>query len=72
MTLQDKRLSKVNVNIAQYFMRQSFEEGFRSAGGSGISETNPNKGKWFDYWMTSQTREILVANGVISGDDNWR
>ena len=67
------KIKKINVEIAQFFMRQAFEEGFRAAGGlRGISRTNPNKGRWFDSWMKSKTRSMLVENGVISGDDAWR
>lgn len=60
------RTTKVDAEVAQYFMRQAFEEGFRAAGGSGRSKLDPGKGKWFDHWVQSQTRAVLVANGLIS------
>jgi hypothetical protein len=54
-------------------MRQSYEEGFRAAGGSSErSEMNPRKGKWFDFWLNSKTRKTLVDNGIISGEETWR
>lgn len=66
-------IRKINVEIAQYLMRQAFEEGFRLADNDrGQSSINPQKGKWFDYWLSSQTRATLVANGVISGKEDFR
>lgn len=66
------RTTKVNTEVAQYLMRQSFEEGFRAAGGSGKSRLNPSKGKWFDYWVQSKTRAMLIANGVITGQEGYK
>lgn len=67
------KVTKVDVNVAQYLMRQAFEEGFRAAGGSrGVSNINPDKGAWFDKWITSKTRAMLVANGVISGQEGYK
>lgn len=67
------KIKKIDVEHAQYFMRQSYEEGFRAAGGSSErSEMNPRKGKWFDFWLNSKTRKTLVDNGIISGEETWR
>ncbi len=66
------KIKKVNVDIAQYLMRQAFEEGYRSAGGVGKSSINPVKGKWFDHWISSQTRAVLVANGIIDGTEGYK
>lgn len=66
-------IKKVNIDIAQFLMRQAFEEGYKAAGGlPGRSVANSEKGKWFDFWIVSKTRAILVSNGVISGKDTWR
>lgn len=66
-------ISKIDAGVAQYFMRQAFEEGYRAAnGGDGRSKINPDKGQWFDHWVTSQTRAVLVANGLIDKDVTFR
>lgn len=67
------RITKIDVGIAQYLMRQAYEEGFRSAGGGrGVSKINPNKGAWFDGWVVSQTRAMLVANGIIDQEVTYK
>lgn len=67
------KITKIDIDLAQYYMRQGFEEGFRAANGDrGHSTINPEKGQWFDHWLLSKTRAMLVANGVISGKDKWR
>lgn len=67
------RVKKINVDIAQYLIRQAFEEGFRYADSErGQSKSNPEKGKWFDAWVISQTRAMLVANGVIDKEVGYK
>lgn len=65
-------ITKIDAGVAQYLMRQAFEEGYRAAGGSGVSSANPDKGKWFDHWLTSKTRAMLVANGIIDGTEGYK
>ena len=65
--------SKVSAEIAQYYMRQAFEEGFRMARPSGErSNVDPKKGEWFDHWLGSRTRAELVQNGLITGFEGYK
>jgi hypothetical protein len=67
------KISKIDIGLASYYMRQGFEEGFLAASGDrGQSKVNPEKGMWFDHWLLSRTRAMLVSSGVISGKDTWR
>lgn len=67
------KITKIDIDLAQYYIRQGFEEGFLAASGNrGQSKVTPEKGTWFDHWLLSRTRAMLVANGVISGKDKWR
>lgn len=65
--------TKIDINAAQYYMRQAFEEGFRAAGGNrGQSVISPERGKWFDSWVVSKTRATLVSNGAIDGTEGYK
>lgn len=67
------RVTKVNTDIVQWLIRSAYEEGYNAATSDrGVSGINPSKGKWFDLWHNSQARKMLIANGVISGDDYYR
>lgn len=68
----DERVSpvkptKVNAGIAQYLMRQAFEEGFRAVYGD-----TATKEAWFPHWLASQTRAMLIANGLITGKEGYK
>jgi hypothetical protein len=61
------KVRKVNADIAQYYMRQAFEEGYRAAHGGKVT-----KADWFPHWLKSQTRAVLVANGLITGLEGYK
>ena len=67
------RMTKVNVQVMQWAVRNAYEEGYRAAGGDrGASDMNPEKGKWFDLWVNSRARKLLIQNGIISGMEDFR
>lgn len=67
------RVTKVNTDIVQWLIRSAYEEGYNAASNErGVSDINPQKGKWFDTWVNSTSRKMLIANGVISGEDDYR
>ena len=67
------KIRKIDAEIAQYYMRQAFEEGYRAATTNAEkSIIDPKKGKWFDHWLTSQTRAVLVENGLITGLEGYK
>lgn len=61
------KIKKIDAHLAQYFMRQAFEEGFRAAYHGRVS-----KEAWFPHWLNSQTRATLVANGLITGQEGYK
>lgn len=67
-----EELDQKNETI-QWMVRSAFEEGFRS--GSGSTERSPHyeppKG-WRHAWMNSQARNILVRNGMVTGEDEYK
>ena len=63
------RPTKIRADVAQYYMRQAFEEGFRAAYHGHI---RPTKDMWFHHWLASQTRGVLVANGLITGKEGYK
>lgn len=67
------KTSKVNAQLVAYYVRQAFEEGYRSNGGcNGKSTESPSKGKWFDHWLNCDARQVLVENGLINQEDDYR
>ena len=66
------KIRKVSADIAQYYIRQAYNEGYNAANPRGQSSIYPNKGKWFDHWMQSQTRKVLVHNGLITGNEGYK
>ena len=57
----------------QWELRRAYEEGWRDAGGD--PERSPHDKPavgWRKSWLTSASREFLVANGLISGEETWR
>lgn len=36
------------------------------------SRMNPEKAEWFDHWIISKPRAMLVNWGIISGNDSYR
>jgi hypothetical protein len=66
------KIRKVSADVAQYYIRQAFNEGYNAANGRGQSQIDPKKGKWFDHWMTSRTRQTLIENGLITGLEGYK
>ena len=67
------KTTKVNTDIVQWLIRSAYEEGYNAAASDrGVSDIRPQKGKWFDTWVNSTSRKMLIANGVISGEDEYR
>lgn len=59
--------------LLQLEVRAAFEAGYTAASSDrGQSVINPKKGKWFDYWINSKPRAFLIANGIITGEDDYR
>ena len=57
----------------QWEIRNAFELGYRAAKPArGVSRMDPEKGEWFDHWIISKPRAMLVNSGVISGTDTFR
>ena len=64
---------KVSTEFTQWAIRNAFEEGYRAAKNErGMSVFNPNKGKWFDAWVTSKARAMLVTAGVINSEVTYK
>lgn len=57
----------------QWMVRAAYEEGWRDAGGSNEKSRHdePARG-WRKAWLESSARNMLVRNGLISGDESWR
>lgn len=57
----------------QWEVRAAFEAGWIASGADrGQSRFDPKKGKWFDHWIMSQSRALLVANGLMTGDEGYK
>lgn len=57
----------------QWEVRNAYYLGFTAADPErGQSNINPQKGKWFDHWLLSKPRQMLVGWGVISEKDDYR
>lgn len=57
----------------QWEIRTAYEAGYTASGvDRGQSSINPEKGKWFDHWINSKSRAFLIANDIISGEDEYR
>ena len=70
--MRQAKIRKVSADIAQYYIRQAFNEGYNAAHPRGQSSIDPKKGKWFDHWLQSQTRRVLVENGLITGLEGYK
>lgn len=67
------RTMTVDPEIVQWFMRSSYEEGWRDAGGDPIRSHHADEPKgWRLGWLNSKTREALIRQGLISGQDSYR
>ena len=66
------KIRKVSADITQYYIRQAYNEGYNAANPRGQSSIDPKKGKWFDHWMVSRTRQTLVENGLITGREGYK
>ena len=71
--IREEQQGKIDPNMIQWLTRSAFEEGWRLGGGSPerSPHTEPPKG-WRLAWMGSQARNILIRNGMISGEDNYK
>lgn len=57
----------------QWLVRSAFEEAWRAAGGDPAqSPHDAEPVGWRAAWMRSTARNILVRNGIISGQDSYR
>lgn len=57
----------------QWLVRAAFEEAWRAAGGDPAkSPHDAEPVGWRAAWMKSTARNILVRNGIISGQDTYR
>ena len=57
----------------QWEVRAAYEAGYTAANSDrGQSTINPKKGKWFDHWLNSKPRAFLIANNIITGEDDYR
>ena len=68
-TMAPPKIRKVSADIAQYYMRQAFEEGFRAAY---QGQAKPTKNVWFPHWLNSRTRQTLVENRLITGNEGYK
>lgn len=67
------RITKVNTDVVQWVVRNAFEQGFRASNPYPLkSQVNPNYDAWFDAWLKSDARAMLVANGIIGEEDGFR
>lgn len=76
--IMDERLaaaqqSQINPETVQWLVRSAFEEAWRLAGGDPVASPHdePPAG-WRAAWMNSQARNVLVRNGMISGEDSYK
>lgn len=75
MTEQEKQIVDLKdlVERLQWEIRNSFYLGYHAAKPEqGRSKMNPEKAEWFDHWIISKPRAMLVNYGVISGADTYR
>lgn len=57
----------------QWEVRAAFEAGYTAANiGRGKSAINPTKGAWFDHWINSKSREFLIANNLMTGEETYK
>lgn len=67
-----EELGQKNETI-QWIVRSAFEEGWRLGSGSTERSLHYEEPKgWRLAWMSSQARNILVRNGMISGEDDYK
>lgn len=76
--IMDERIAQsqgpqINPETVQWLVRSAFEEAWRLAGGDPISSQHdePAVG-WRAAWLNSQSRDVLVRNGMISGGDSYK
>jgi len=53
-------------NAMQWWVRASFEEGYRSAN----QLAKPKE--WLSGWMTSRARKFLIDNGLMTGNEGYK
>lgn len=59
----------------QYEVRLAFEHGYDAArpkSEQSKSVRNPEKSEWFDHWLKSPSRQFLIDNMIISGDEGYK
>lgn len=72
---KDQRIAELEefVQRLQWEVRNAYCLGYTAAKpGRGQSKINPEKGEWFDHWLLSKSRQMLVNWGVISEKDTYR
>ena len=65
-------LSDPIYNRMQWEIRRAFELGFSANGPRGQSIVDPKKGAWFDAWLMSPSRQFLIANNMMTGDEGYK
>lgn len=59
--------------FVQWIARAAFEAGWRAGGGDPVESHHSEEAKgWRAAWMESAQRDVLVRQGIISGQDRWR
>jgi len=73
MMSKDDYLKDPVFQAIQHLARAAFEKGWIAAGGNPVSSpyNKPAVG-WRAAWLESEERKILVENGVITGEGQWR
>ena len=65
--------SQINPETVQWLVRSAFEEAWRMAGGDpALSPHDAPPVGWRAAWMDSIARNVLVRNGMISGEDSYK
>lgn len=60
-------------NLVQWSHRTAYEESWRKSGGDAARSSHRDDPKgWRKSWMESDSRAVMVRNGLISGADSWK
>lgn len=60
-------------NLVQWSHRAGYEEAWRKAGGDPErSNHNDEPVGWRAEWMKSETRAVLIRNGLLTGEDRYK
>lgn len=75
MDEKDKQIVDLKdlVERLQWEVRNAYYLGYHAAKPEqGRSKMNPEKAEWFDHWILSKPRAMLVNWGVIGANDGYR